>query len=87
MAEKDEREPDIPAVFDDSGDEESFDGFERRPDIPKPLDFFVEFVDDNLRDLIVEETNRNACQKLSNSPERLANFVLLRVQRSRHLLE
>lgn len=133
MAEKDEREPDIPAVFDDSGDEESFDGFERRrsnndsdsdvdlegleedsdgpapggtddeeeearwtdhlsdflipdftaatglnfnlPDIPKPLDFFVEFVDDNLWDLIVEETNRNACQKLSNSPERLANFV------------
>ncbi|XP_022810432.1 uncharacterized protein LOC111347451 [Stylophora pistillata] len=30
MAENDEREPDIPAVFYDSGDEGSFDGFEPR---------------------------------------------------------
>ncbi|XP_022805006.1 piggyBac transposable element-derived protein 4-like [Stylophora pistillata] len=133
MAENNERDPDIPAVFDDSEDEGSFDGFEPRrsnndsgsdvdlegleddsggpapggtddeeeearwtdhlsgfpitdftaetglnfnfPYIPKPLDYFVEFVDDDLWDLIVEETNRNAHQRLSNSPERLANFV------------
>ncbi|PFX11476.1 Hemicentin-2, partial [Stylophora pistillata] len=30
MAENDEREPDVPAVFYDSGDEGSFDGFEHR---------------------------------------------------------
>ena len=33
-------------------------------DIPNPLDYFVEFVDDNLWDLIVVETNCYACQKL-----------------------
>ena len=45
------------------------------PDIPNPLDYFVEFVGDDLWDLIVVETNRYVGQKLSNSPERLANFV------------
>ena len=106
MAENVENEPELPAVFDDSGDEGSFDGFEGRcrdydsdsdvdlvgledddsspapggtddeeeeagwtdhlsdfpildftaasgrnfnlPDIPNPLDYVVEFVDDNL---------------------------------------
>ena len=133
MAENVENEPVLPAVFDDSGDEGSFDGFEGRcrdydsdsdvdlvgledddggpapggtddeeeearwtdhlsdfpipdftaasglnfnlPDIPNPLDYFVEFVDDNLWDLIVVETNRYVGKKLLNSPERLANFV------------
>ena len=133
MAEDAEREPDLAAIFEDSGDEGSFDGFEGRrsnndsdsdvdlegledddggsapggtddkeeearwtdhlsdfpipdftaatglnfnlPDNPNPLDYFVEFVDDNLWDLIVVETNRYARQKLSNSPERLANFL------------
>ena len=121
MAENAEGEPDVEAIFGDSGDEESFDGFEGRssnndsnsdvdlvgledddggpapggtddeeegrwtdhlgdfpnpdftaptgltfnlPDNPNPLDYFVEFVDDNLWDLIVEETNRYASQKL-----------------------
>ena len=122
MAENDEGEPDLEAIFGDSGDEGSFDGFEGRssnndsdsdvdlvgledddgdpapggtdneeeearwtdhlsdflipdftaptgltfnlPDNPNPLDYFVEFVDDNLWDLIVEETNRYASQKL-----------------------
>ena len=127
MAENAEREPDLEAIFADSGDEGSFDGFEDRssnndrdsdvdlvgleddnggpapggtdeeeearwtdhfsdfpipdliavtgltfnvPDNPNPLDYFVEFVDDNLWDLIVLETNRYARQKLSTSPER-----------------
>ena len=132
MAENAEREPDLEAIFADSGDKGSFDGFEDRssnndsnsdvdfvgleddiggtapgstdneeearwtdhlsdfpipdftaatgltfnlPDNPNPLDYFVEFVDDNLWDLIVLETNRYARQKLSTSPERLADFV------------
>ena len=133
MAENAERELDLEAIFADSGDEGSFDGFEGRssnddsysdvdllgledddggpapggtddeeeearwtdhlsdfpipditaatgltfnlPDNPNPLDYFVEFVDDNLWDLIVVETNRYARQKLSTSPEHLANFV------------
>jgi len=45
------------------------------PDIPNPLDYFVEFVDNNLWDFIVIKTNLYADQKLSNSPECLANFV------------
>ena len=133
MAENAEREVDLEAIFADSGDEGSFDGFEGRssnndsdsdvdllgledddggpapggtddeeeearwtdhlsdfpiPDFtaatgltfnlpynPNPLDYFVEFVDDNLWDLIVVETNRYARQKLSTSPKRLVNFV------------
>ena len=47
------------------------------PEIFNPLDYFVEFVYDNLWDLIVKETNRYTSQKLSNSPEHLANFVLI----------
>ena len=134
MADDTERERDIAAIFEDSGDEGSFDGFEGRhsdsdsdsdvdrvgledddggpapgfntddeeeearwtdhlsdfqvppfqaptgitfnlPELPNPLDFFVEFVGDDLWDFIVEETNRYARQKLANSPERLANFI------------
>lgn len=47
------------------------------PSDPKHLDFFSAFVDDSLWDLIVSETNRNAHQKLSDSPERLAKFSLV----------
>ena len=133
MAENAEREPALEAIFADSGDGASFDGFEGRssnndsnsdvdlvgledddggpapggrddeeeearwtdhlsdfpipdftaatgltfnlPHSPNPLDYFVEFLDDNLWDSIVVETNRYARQKLSTSPERLANFV------------
>ncbi|XP_020601423.1 uncharacterized protein LOC110040520 [Orbicella faveolata] len=133
MAENAEREPDLVAVFDDSGDEGSFDGFEGRrrdhdsdsavdlvgledddggpapggtndeeeearwtdylsdfpildftaasglnfnlPDIPNPFDYFLEFVGDDLWNFIVVKTNRYVHQKLSNSPERFANFI------------
>ena len=133
MAENVVDEPDLAAVFEDSGDEGSFDGFQGRhsdndsdsdvdragleddsggpapggntddeeearwtdhlsdfqvppftaptgltfnlPEHPNALDYFVKFVDDNLWDLIVEETNRYARQTLSDSPERLARYV------------
>ena len=45
------------------------------PEHPNPLDYFVEFVDDNLWDYIVEETNHYAREKLSDSPESLARCV------------
>ncbi|XP_022778540.1 carcinoembryonic antigen-related cell adhesion molecule 16-like, partial [Stylophora pistillata] len=89
MAENDEREPDIPAVFYDSGDEGSFNGFElRRSNNDSDSDVDLEgleddsggpapgeFVDDDLCDLIVEETNRNARQTLSNSSELCRSYV------------
>lgn len=45
------------------------------PANPNPLDYFVEFISDNLWDFIVEETNRCARQKLCDVPQRLAKFV------------
>ena len=45
------------------------------PANPNPLDYFVEFISDELWNLIVEETNRYAHQKLCDLPERLAKFV------------
>ena len=41
---------------------------------PIELDFFLAFVGDDLWDLMVEETNRYACQKLADSPDRLTSF-------------
>ena len=132
MAANVEREPDLAMNIEDSGNEESVDGFEGRcsddsdsdvdrvgleddgggpgpggtddeeeearwtadlsdfhvPDFqaatgitfslpanPNPLDYFVEFISDDLWDFIVEETNRNARQKLFDLPQRLAKFV------------
>jgi len=45
------------------------------PANPNPLDYFVEFISNELWNLIVEETNRYAHQKLCDLPERLAKFV------------
>ena len=141
-----EGEPDLEAIFADSGDEGSFDGFEGRssnndsdsdvdlvgledddggpapggtddeeeearwtdhlsdfpipdftaatgltfnlPDIPNPLDYFVEFVDDNLWDFIVVETNRYTLGKnFQLHPSASLISFLLRAQRSRHSWE
>lgn len=45
------------------------------PENPKEIDFFSAFIDDDLWDLIVLETNRYAQQKLADSPAHLANFL------------
>lgn len=45
------------------------------PENPKEIDFFSAFIDDELWDLTVLETNRYAQQKLADSPARLANFL------------
>ena len=45
------------------------------PENPREIDFVSAFIDDDLWDLIVLETNRYAQQKLANSPARLANYV------------
>ena len=45
------------------------------PENPREIDFVLAFIDDDLWDLIVLETNRYAQQKLANSPARLANYL------------
>ena len=45
------------------------------PANPNPLDYFAEFLTDELWDFIVKETNRYAHQKLCDLPQRLAKFV------------
>ena len=42
---------------------------------PREVDFVSAFIDDDLWDLIVLETNRYVQQKLANSPARLANYL------------
>lgn len=44
------------------------------PDNPRNADFFVAFVEEDLLDQIVQETNLYPRQKLADSPTRLANF-------------
>ena len=45
------------------------------PENPREIDFVSAFIDDDLWDLIVLETNRYAQQKLANSPACLVNYV------------
>lgn len=42
---------------------------------PNNPNYFVQFIGDDLWDFIVVETNHYARQKLSDSPDQLANFV------------
>lgn len=44
------------------------------PDNPKPVDFFLAFMGDDLLNKLVTETNLYARQKLADFPARLANF-------------
>ena len=45
------------------------------PENPREIYFVSAFIDDDLWDLTVLETNRYAQQKLANSPARLVNYV------------